>query len=285
MTLRTTVQARRRQAISRAALRLAAIALVAVLVAAVAVSAAQAAAPVKEIFSGEITNGFEGPTGVAVNDDPASPEHNDIYVTDTGHNRVQVLTATGVFVSMFGLEVNQTKTQVVQTLRSNGETPTSKELEEENVCTAASGDTCQGGEGGEGAGAIRTPDGIAVDPASGDVYVQERSNRRVDEYTAEGKFLLMIGREVNETEDNTTGASETEKNICTAASKDTCKEGVRREQGSSEHDAFAFAAGGDMLTVGGPEDLLYVGEEGRVQELKPNGEWAGEFPVPGTISH
>jgi hypothetical protein len=286
MTLRTTVQPHQRQAIVRAALRLAAIALVAVLVAAVAASAARAAAPVKEIFSGEITNGFEYPTGVAVNDDPTSPEHNDIYVTDTSDHRVQVLTATGVFVAMFGLEVNQTKTQVVQALRSNGETPTAQELEEENLCAAASGDICKGGEGGEGPEAIRSPEGIAVDPATGDVYVQDLGNSRVDEYTAEGEFILMIGREVNETEDNTTGASETEKNICTAASKDTCKEGVRREQGSSEHDAFAFAfeAGGDMLTVGGPQDLLYVGEEGRVQELKPNGEWAGEFPVPGTIS-
>jgi hypothetical protein len=284
MTPRTKVQSCPRQAMLRVALRFVVVILT-VGVPAVGVGVAQAAAaPVKEIFSSQITSGFENPNGVAVNDDPASPEHNDIYVTDTSHNRVQILTATGVFVSMFGLEVNQTKTQVVQTLRANGETPTQKELEEENLCTATSGDTCQGGEGGEGAEAISTPDGIAVDPANGDVYVQERSNRRVDEYTAEGKFILMIGREVNETEDNTAGANETEKNICTAASNDTCKEGVRREFESSEHDAFAFVAGGDMLTVGGPEDLLYVGEEGRVQELKPNGEWAGAFPVPGTIS-
>ncbi|HSZ69709.1 MAG TPA: hypothetical protein VK756_05040 [Solirubrobacteraceae bacterium] len=257
----------------------------AVVVPAVGVGVAQAApAPVKEIFSSQITNGFEYPSGVAVNDDPASAEHNDIYVTDTGHNRVQVLTATGVFVAMFGLEVNQTKTQVVQALRGNGETPTAKELEEENLCTATSGDTCKEGEGGEGAEAIREPEGIAVDPDTGDVYVQDSGNWRVDEYTAEGKFILMIGREVNETEDHTAGASETEKNICTAVSKDACTEGKRAEPESHEHDAFDFAGGGDMLTVGGPKDLLYVGEEHRVQELTANGEWAGEFPVPGTVS-
>ncbi|HSZ70041.1 MAG TPA: hypothetical protein VK756_06745 [Solirubrobacteraceae bacterium] len=282
MTPRTKVLARPRQAIRRAALRFAAVAL-AVVVPAVGVAQA-APAPVKEIFSSQITNGFSFPTGVAVNDDPASPDHNDIYVTDLGHHRVQVLTASGVFVAMFGLEVNQTKTQVVQALRGNGETPTEKELEEENLCTAASGDTCQEGEGGENAEALREPEGIAIDPNSGDVYVQDFGNSRVDEYTAEGKFILTVGREVNETEDHTIGASETEKNICTAVSKDTCKEGIRREPESSEHDAFDFAQGGDMLTVGGPEDLLYVGEEHRVQELKPNGEWAGEFPVSGTIS-
>jgi hypothetical protein len=283
MTPRAKVQFRGGQAVLRVAQRFAVVA-VAVVWLAVGVGVAQAAAPVKEIFSGQITSGFEYPTGVAVNDDPASAEHNDIYVTDTGHNRVQVLTASGVFVAMFGLEVNQTKTQVVQTLRGNGETPTAKELEEENLCTAASGDTCQGGEGGEGPEAIRSPDGIAVDPGTGDVYVQDLGNSRVDEYTAEGKFILMIGREVNQTEDHTGGASETEKNICTTASNDTCTEGKRAEPESHEHDAFAFVAGGDTLTVGGPEDLLYVGEEHRVQELKANGEWAGEFPVPGNIS-
>jgi hypothetical protein len=283
MTPRAKVQFRGRQAVLRAAQRLAVVA-VAVVWLAMGVGVAQAATPVKEIFSDQITNGFEYPTGVAVNDDPASAEHNDIYVTDTGRNRVQVLTASGVFVAMFGLEVNQTKTQVVQVLRGNGETPTAKELEEENLCTAASGNTCQGGEGGEGPEAIRSPEGIAVDPGTGDVFVQDLGNSRVDEYTAEGKFILMIGREVNETEDHTAGASETEKNICTTVSKDTCTEGKRAEPESHEHDAFAFVAGGDTLTVGGPEDLLYVGEEHRVQELKANGEWEGEFPVPGNIS-
>ncbi len=284
MTPRTKVHSRGRQAVLRVALGFAVVAVAVVsLVAGVGVAQA-AAAPVKEIFSSQITNGFEYPNGVAVNDDPASPEHNDIYVTDTGSNRVQVLTASGVFVAMFGLEVNQTKTQVVRALRGNGETPTAKELEEENLCTAASGNTCQGGEGGEGPEAIRSPDGIAVDPATGDVYVQDLGNSRVDEYTAEGKLILMIGREVNETEDHTAGASETEKNICTTVSKDTCTEGKRAEPESHEHDAFDFAGGGNILTVGGPEDLLYVGEEHRVQELKANGEWEGEFPVPGNIS-
>jgi len=284
MTPRAKVQFRGGQAVLRVAQRFAVVA-VAVVWLAVGVGVAQAApAPVKEIFSGQITSGFEYPTGVAVNNDPASPEHGDIYVTDTGSNRVQVLTASGVFVAMFGLEVNQTKTQVVRALRGNGETPTAKELEEENLCTAASGNTCQGGEGGEGPEAIRSPEGIAVDPATGDVYVQDLGNSRVDEYTAEGKFILMIGREVNQTEDHTAGASETEKNLCTTASNDTCTEGKRAEPESHEHDAFDFAGGGNILTVGGPEDLLYVGEEHRIQELRPNGEWEGEFPVAGTIS-
>ena len=89
----------------------------------------------------------------------------------------------------------------------------------------------------------------------------------------------MIGGEVNETKDKTAGASEAEKNLCTAASGETCNAGVRNTTGSSEHGAFDFDRVARVLAAGGTEDLLYVGDEHRVQEFKADGVWAGEIPL------
>ncbi len=216
--------------------------------------------------AGSAAGGFQFPEGAAVDNDPTSPEHGDLYIADRGNHRVQVLTPEGAFVLMFGMDVNET---------TGG-----------NVCTAASGNTCKAGVEGAEAEAFQTIAGIAIDPSTGDVYIQDWSNWRVDEYTAAGQFVAMLGKEVNATEDNATqpAATEAEKNLCTAASKDLCKAGVQGTSGAGEHGAFDFARSANVLTVAGPEYLLYVGDEGRVQEFKTDGEWVGEIPVPSTVT-
>ena len=52
--------------------------------------------------------GFNYPKSVAVDNDPTSPEYNDVYVSDENNHRVQILSPTGAFVSMFGWGVNKT---------------------------------------------------------------------------------------------------------------------------------------------------------------------------------
>ena len=157
--------------------------------------------------------GFSYAEGVAVDNDPASPEYGDVYVADRGNHRVQVLTATGAFVSMFGWEVNRTKDEA------------NASQAERNVCTAESKNVCQAGVMGAAAGQFGAsgPKSVAVDPANGDVYVADLifySNGfgfRVQEFTAEGAWVLEIGKEVNET---------TKGNLCTqeqVAKGDRCK--------------------------------------------------------------
>ncbi len=189
--------------------------------------------------------GFGFPGGVAV-----APNGN-VYVADTVNSRVQELTSTGTFISMFGSHVDQTTGA--------------------NVCTAASGNTCKTGEPGSAAGQLIDGSSIAVDPTNGNVYVADVANFRVDEYTATGEFVLMVGKDVDET----TGG-----NVCTAVSKNVCKAGVQGA-GSSEAGAFNFEQfHGDLLAVGGPGDLLYVGDEHRVQEFaEATGEAKGEIPL------
>ena len=217
----------------------------AILVLLTSVTVAQATPSlVKLVQTGHFPAGFEYGHGVAVNNDPASAEHGDVYVVDLTHSRIQVFSATGTFVEMFGKEINSG-------------TP-------KNICKA--GETCNpSGVGGSEAGQFATPLGIAIDPSSGDVYVDEfteEGGQRVQAFTAEGQFLFEIGREVNPTaaQKNVCTQLEIEKGTACAAPKET-------PEGSIEEGAFRFGAAPDLLAVGGPKDLLFVGDENRVQEF------------------
>lgn len=223
--------------------------------------AAAAEAPVKEVLSSHIgaevnkngtdicsvteecqpgkrtsePGGFETAEGVAVNDDPTSPQYHYLYVTDVLTHRVDVLNADGQFVSTFGWEVNETKD------KEAGATQEAKD-----VCTAA--EKCKPGVPGTAAGQISEPDsGVAIDPANGDVYVAEfnSSGQRVQEFTSEGRFVGEVG---------------------------------------SETFNFATSTGGSVLAFGGPEELLYVGEEGRVREFEPDGKFKQEVSLASISS-
>lgn len=207
--------------------------------------------------------GFENPEAVAVAAD------GDVFIADRGNSRVQEVSSTGVFIAMFGMEVNET------TLA--------------NVCTAEEIKTlhvkCKAGLSGPGKTTVAAHS-IAVAPGTGDVYLEDFANDRVDEYTSSGTFVLMIGREVNETEDAVNGSTEAEKNLCTAASGNSCGGGRESEPESKEVGAFRFAQEAkDILAVSSDsEHLLYVGDEHRVQKFKPSGEAVGEVSLPSSIT-
>ncbi|MCW2988201.1 MAG: hypothetical protein JWM24_1139, partial [Solirubrobacterales bacterium] len=61
------------------------------------------------------------------------------------------------------------------------------------------------------------PATVAVDQKSGDVYVADQGNRRIEKFDSAGNFLLMFGKDVNQT----TGG-----NVCTIASGDKCQAGA-----------------------------------------------------------
>ncbi|HWY17231.1 MAG TPA: hypothetical protein VNY27_00825 [Solirubrobacteraceae bacterium] len=202
--------------------------------------------------------GFLGTKSVAGG---GAPEGH-IYITDGANHRVQELNSSGEFIAMFGWDVNQTKK------KEGAPQP------ERNVCTKASGDICQPGTEGTKPGQFSVPTSIAVDQSNDDFYVAEIASGkasllwRVQKFTAEGQFLLELGKEVNES---------TKGNLCTQAEIANCKGPA--ETATPEPGAFNFAAGSDgggILAVGGPEAHLYVGDEHTVQEFRPDGTWAGE---------
>jgi hypothetical protein len=205
-----------------------------------------------------LPGGFEYPDAVAGG---PTPEGN-VYVADRGNHRVQEFTATGQFVLMFGKEVN----------KKGGD-----------VCTKAEESECRAGVEGSAPGQFgETLHGIAVDPVSGDVYVAEMmpgtSNRaRVQKFTTDGRFVLEIGKGVNET---TTGNLCTEQEVETKGVKCT---GPAQYAGGTKPEPGAFVRV-EAVAVGGPEDLLYVGDANGVQEFQAKGLYQREIRAAGTTA-
>src|SRR5207244_4968232 len=106
------------------------------------------------------------PTGAAVA--PAG----DVYVAEYGNNRIAEFTQSGVFVRAFGKGVNP----------GDGG----------GVCTTR----CRAGSAGGAAGQLWEPVAVAVAP-TGDVYVVDRVNQRVSEFTQSGTFVRAFGKDVN----------------------------------------------------------------------------------------
>jgi hypothetical protein len=125
---------------------------------------------------------FNGPQAVAVD------SNGDVYVAEGANHRVQKFDAEGNFILTFGADVNATK------VGEGGATPLEK-----NVCTAISGDTCQTGTSGTGAGEFGASSflwKLAVNRTSGDVFVAE--GERIQKFTSAGAFVEAIALPVGQ---------------------------------------------------------------------------------------
>jgi hypothetical protein len=138
------------------------------------------------------------PSGVAI--DQASGE---VFVVESGASRISVFSTTGQFLRAFGF----------------GVVDGSERLE---VCTSVTG--CQRGVSGSQPGQLggKKVSGmkIAVDQATGEVYVFDAENFRVEQFTSMGEWRSMFGDEVNKS---------TKGNVCTASNvqeADVCGAGL-----------------------------------------------------------
>ncbi|HEX5990620.1 MAG TPA: hypothetical protein VFY75_10470 [Solirubrobacterales bacterium] len=64
------------------------------------------------------------------------------------------------------------------------------------ICVPAAGDACKGGASSAANGSMNAPQGIAVNQSSGDVYVTDQGNRRVNQYDGEGHFIRSFGKDI-----------------------------------------------------------------------------------------
>jgi hypothetical protein len=191
--------------------------------------------------------------GVAV-----SRQSGQVIVLDRNGQRVDRFGAEGEFLEAWGAGVADGETLAAQTCTSRCFT---------------------GLAAGVGPGEFDFPVGVAVDndvlsPSFSDVYVGDARNYRVEEFSAQGAFIRMIGGGVNETKDKTAGASEAEKNLCTDASGDVCTAGTA---GGGQGQ---FAIEPEAIAVG-PDGTVYVGDENRVQEFNAEGAYQGQIPLIG----
>jgi NHL repeat len=113
---------------------------------------------------GAAADEFNDANGVAVSGS------GDVYVADTYNNRIDEFGQSGSFVRAFGSNVGGTGV---------------------NVCTTS----CQAGSTGGAAGEFAYPGGVAV-AGSGDVYVADGDNSRIDEFSQAGSFIEAFGLNV-----------------------------------------------------------------------------------------
>jgi hypothetical protein len=222
---------------------------IALLAIALAASPASAAKQVTGYFgtasgSGTLGGQFSGPQGIAVNGSGAGPaDQGDIYVVDTGHNRVQRFDSSGIFLSAWGADVIQPG--------KPGEVPGPNPFE---ICTVAAdckaGVASAGNGASSGNGALSAPLAVAVDGDTGNVYVSDRDNRRVNEYDGEGEFIASFGFDV----DATAAASGYE--ICPATN--VCKGAVAGS--AAGQIGNSSAAGGLGVAVSPPDGSAATGK-------------------------
>ena len=140
---------------------------------------------------------------------------------------------------------------------------------------------------GSGTNTLASPTDVAVDnsagPSTGDVYVTDPGHFRIEKFDSTGKFILMFGKGVNETKDNTPSSTEAEKNVCTAASSDTCKAGVS----GSTPGAFTTPQWVDVDGSSGPSaGDVYVGDtgDGIISKFDESGNLLVTWGTKGQLS-
>jgi hypothetical protein len=196
------------------------------------------------------------PVGIGTN-----PTTGDVYVSDLVNDRINEFTAWGNFIRAFGWGV------------ADG---TSNELQ---TCTTI----CFRGLEGAGAGEFGgEPWGVVVD-ASGDVYVRDDRNMRVQKFSASGQFLLMFGggvdktqvhkREEQESKAEPVTVTTEDEDVCTAGSGDECGTGSE-------------GAGHGQISIGvyialDPDGTIAVADKERIEEFEPDGAYKSEVKLPG----
>lgn len=196
--------------------------------------------------------GFSSPRDIAVNDPSVDDGHpaadGDVYVVEFG--RVQRFEPNGDFVAAWGKDV-------IQAGRP-GDTGTGYE-----ICTVAA--DCKIAGFGSGKGELSEATGIAIDQVDGSVYVNDRQNFRIQKFTADGAFLMMLGDGVN----NTNGSDR-----CTQASGHSCGSGIGGSAAGqlSDLDYFAVQPRLDVIPAGSDAGELVVPDSGnrRVAQLDPD---------------
>ncbi len=163
----------------------------------------------------------------------------NVWVADTGNDRVDEFNEKHEFVQAFGWGV------------SNGEA----KLE---VCTSS----CQAGIAGAGAGQFDEPKGITV-TASGDVYVSDTPNNRVDEFGEKGEFIAVFGFGVSNEKD--------EFEVCASS----CKAGIAGSGNGQFNGPVGIAAAPGAIWVTDRSN-------NRVEEFNEKDEYVAKFGSVGS---
>lgn len=207
---------------------------------------------------------FRDPQGIAVNN-----ASGDIYVVDRFNNRIQRFDSEGDFISAWGFDTIQ-----------EGK-PGNLGSEVFEVCTVAA--DCKEGitatvGGFNPGGELSAPQEIAIDQASGNLYVHDSGFLRVSVFSASGAFIRAFGQDVvQEGKPGDLGSNAFE--VCTVAAD--CKTGVNGTTGGAFGSLFSLN-GISVVPAGGtapnPSNVLVTDRiNRRVQEFTSSGAFVRTF--------
>jgi DNA-binding beta-propeller fold protein YncE len=204
----------------------------------------------------------------------------NVWVADTGNNRIAEFNEKGEFLAVFGKDVNKTKVEAAGTEA------------ERNLCTAASGNVCKGGVAGSAPGQLSGPLGIAL-TSGGNLWVSDTGNSRLQKFGPTGNLINNIsgpGSEAGRLKEPTAITVAPDGSIWVADTGNN-----RIEQWNSSL-AFVRAVGKEGSGGGefkAPAAIeadasgnIWVGDTGnnRVQEFGEGGRYLGQFGAPGSGS-
>jgi hypothetical protein len=216
---------------------------------------------------------FNGPLGVAVNY-PAVADGNGtdgwVYVADDANHRIQAFDGTGVFQFAIGRNVIKASPAVDTDLGDAFE-----------KCTHAP--DCQAGSFGTTAdgptGEFDNPQGVAINQATGHLYVRDRDNRRVQEFTATGDFVRMWGQDViNGAVANSNGTGFEICDVTNGNVASDCKQGATTSTGNG--GAFASSSTASAGIAAMPPGAANAGN---VFVVDPGNRRLQEFTAAGAF--
>jgi RHS repeat-associated protein len=186
----------------------------------------------------------------------------NLWVPDAGNNRVEEFSASGTFMKTVGWGVSDGKSEL-------------------EVCTSS----CKAGLAGAGNGEFNSPRAVAINTITGNVYVADTENNRVQELSSAGAFVAAIGT-------SGTGALKEPQGVALDASGDLWvgDSAHNRVVEFSSENAYireVASAEGALKTPMGvtvSEGTIFVVDSGngRVVQLSSSGGYIGQFGSKGS---
>ncbi len=204
-------------------------------------------------------------TPLAMATDPSG----NLWVVDSMNNRLQKFSANGSFIEAIGFGV-------------------SDEKPEYEICTSG----CHIGIAGTGSGQFHAPRGIAINQSTGNIYVADSANNRIEEFSSSASYVTSFGtlgsglgnlKSPNGMTIDSSGnlwVADSQNNRIEEFSATGTPESVFGKEGSGN---------GELKS---PQDIeisagkLIVADWGnnRIEEFSTKGEYLGQFGTPGSAN-